>query len=258
MHAMRSLLAATVLGAVAFVPSVASAGITTPLSSIATLPVATPLKIPETPATVPGLALSSKDGPRATRWHELTAATGRGYCIQSTDGGLSWASSRSTSSNGSAEDFGLVRLVDKDDTVTLEQTRVHFDPPSGSVTAMSRSSVALKEIARTPTGVVVWAYREGKNVVVVARNVERGIESRRSSSNETASPFASVDGCAFAGARLDGRRPEAGSVVQLTGNLPARGKGKDKVVPKFIVDASVSHVTRDPEPMLAVRVRVQD
>lgn len=258
MPGKRFVLAVAVLGAVAFVPSWAAAGTTTPLSSIATLPAARPLKTPEAPAAVPGLTLKSKDSPREARWHELTAATGRGYCIQSYEGGPSWSSSRGASSLSTAEDLDLVRLVAKDGKVTLERTRVHFDPPSGSLTAMSRASVELKEIARTPAGVVVWAYREGKDVVVVARDVDRGIESRRSADEGDVSPFVSADGCPFAGARLDGRKPAAGTVAQLTGNLPARGKGKERVVPRFIVDASLSRVARDPEPILAVRVRLAE
>jgi hypothetical protein len=229
------------------------------LSSIATVPVATPLKSPEKPAAIPGLALTSKDGPDATRWHEVKAATGRGYCIQSQTGSTGWSSSRGVSSRGAAEELDLVRLVEKDDKATYQLTRVHFDPPSGTLTATSRWAVELTEIARTPAGVVVWAYRDGKDVVVLARNVDGGVASRPPAGGDDAPfPFVSVDGCAFAATRLDGRKPESGAVAQLAGSLPARGTGKEKVVPRFIVDASLSRVTRDPEPRLAVRVRLQD
>lgn len=260
MHVRRLALAASVLGVVALAAPAAHAGTTSPLSALAALPAPSPLKIPETPTAVPGLAVKSKDGPRETRWHDLTAASGRGYCIQSSEGGLSWSTSRGSSSRGTAEDFDLVRVVEKDEKVTLERTKVHFDPPSGSLTAMGRSSVELREIARTPAGIVVWAYRDGKDVVVMARNVERGVEARRpgTTPDEASFPFVSSDGCPYAGARLDARRPEAGSAAQISGSLPAKGKGKEKVVPRFLVDASLSRVARDAEPMLAVRVRVHD
>ena len=32
----------------------------------------------------------------------------------------------------------------------------------------------------------------------------------------------------------------------------------DKVIPKFLIDASLSRVARDPEPMLSVRVSIRD
>lgn len=258
MHAVRWTLAASVLGFVALTPAQARAGATTPLSSLASLPRAAALKIPESPTSVPGLALESKDSPNATRWLELRATTTRGYCIQSVDGGMAWSGSRGSSSRSSAQDFDLVRLVDGAEKVTLERTRVHFDPPSGTLTAMGRSAVELKELARTAAGIVVWAYRDGKDVVVMARNVERGVESPRSSRGSGDAPFVSSDGCPFAGARLDARRPAAGSVAQIAGRLVARGKGKDKTVPRFIIDASLSHVSRDPEAMISVRVRTHE
>jgi hypothetical protein len=45
-------------------------------------------------------------------------------------------------------------------------------------------------------------------------------------------------------------------LAQLTGNLPVRTKGSP--APRFLVDASVSRVSRDPEPALAVRVRIRE
>jgi hypothetical protein len=255
--ARLAALSSSVAGAAVLASPAAHAGVTAPLSSLSSMPTPTLLKAPEAPTAIPGLVLQSKDGPRDTRWHDLTAATARGYCIQSSEGGLTWSSTRGSSSRGTAEDFDLVHFVEKDEKVTLERTRVHFDPPSGSLTAMSRSAVELKEVARTAAGIVVWAYRDRKDVVVMARHVERGMESRRVSSDVN-QPFMSSDGCPYGGARLDARRPELGAAAQLAGNLPAHGKGKERVVPRFIVDASVSRVSRDPEPMLAVRVRVHD
>lgn len=259
MRLARLALSASMIALVALVSPPAKAGTTAPLSALAALAAPAPLRTPESPTSVPGLVLKSKDGPRETRWHDLTAATGRGYCFQSTEGGLSWSGTKGSTSRSTAEDFDLVHFVEKEAKVTLERTRVHFDPPSGALVATGRSSVELEEVARTPSGVVVWAYRDGRDVVVMARNVERGIEARRPTSGDDMSvPFVSSDGCPYAGARLDGRKPETGSMAQISGNLAAQGKGKDKVVPRFIIDASLSRVARDPEPVLAVRVRVRD
>jgi hypothetical protein len=162
------------------------------------------------------------------------------------------------SSRSAAEVLDLDRLVEKDGKATLERTRVHFDPAEGTLTATGRSRVELHEVARTPAGIVVWAYRDGNDVVVLARNIERGQESAHAGPDEMIFPFVSAESCPFAGGRLDAAKPEAGSALQLVGNLPARGTGKEKVIPTFIVDASLSRVARDPEARLAVRVRVHD
>lgn len=257
MRALRMLGGAAALASMLLVPSEARAG-TIPLSSIAALPGPVALKVPSAVTPIPGLTMTSKDGYGNTRWHELVASTGRGYCLAQRESGYRWMASYGSSARSATEDLELDRLVEKDGVVTLERTRVHFDPPSGTITATGRSQVELKEISRTPAGIVVWAYREERAIVVLAKRVERGVESRQIGTEESGVPFVSVEGCPFAGARLDARKPEAGAFVQLTGALPAEGTGKEKIIPKFIVDASLTRVARDPEPLLAVRVRLQE
>jgi hypothetical protein len=258
MRTSPSLLAASALALTLLVPSEAGAGTTAPLSSLAALPRPTALKAPSVPTPIPGLTLKTKDGYGSTQYHELFASTGRGYCLAQKENGYRWMGSYGSGARSASEDLDLDRLTEKDGTVTLERTRVHFDPPSGTITATGRSQVELKEIAHTPAGVVVWAYREDGAIVILAKSVERGVESRRLSTEETSVPFVSADGCPFAGARVDARKPEAGAFAQLTGSLPAQGTGKDKVVPHFVVDVSLTRVARDPEPFLGVRVRLKD
>lgn len=253
----QSVLALPFLAAAVLVAPAASAGTKSPLSALSAMPGPVAIKAPELPTAIPGLVVKTKDGYGATKWHDLTAATGRGYCLASGEGGYRWMGTYGTSSRGSGEDLDLDRLVEKDGKVALERTRVHFEPTDATITATGRSRVELQEIARTTTGVVVWAFREGRDVVVLARNVERGQESR-TRTDDGMFPFVSADGCPYAGARLDGRKPDQGAIAQLSGALPAKGTGKDKVIPQFVVDASLSRVARDPEPMLAVRVRVRD
>lgn len=257
MRAPGMIALAAALGAMVFAPSDARAGSTSPVSSIAALPGPVAFKVTSALTPIPGLTMKTKNGER-TPWHELSASTGRGYCLAQKEAGHNWLASYQSSGAAATEDLDLDRLTEKDGTVTFERTRVHFDPPSGTITATGRSQVVLKEIARSPAGVVVWAYREGRAVVILAKHVERGVESREVASEDSSIPFVSSDGCPFAGARLDVQKPEAGASVQLTGSLPAPGTGKDKVIAKFIIDASVSRVARDPEPLLAVRVRMQD
>jgi len=259
-RASRLVLVAPLLLAALFVAPRASAGTTAPLSSLAALPSPVALRVPESPQAVPGVTVKTREpNHSSTTWYEVNAATGRGYCLSTREGALTWMPSWGSSDRGSAEELDLVRVLEKDGKGTLERTRVRFDPPTGSLTAVGRSHVELREITRTAAGIVVWAYRDGRHVVVLARNIERGIESRNlSNADEGFSAFISADGCPYAGVRLDGRKPEAGTFAQLSGVLPAQGKGKDKVVPKFVINASLSRVARDPEPILAVRVSVHD
>ena len=242
---------ATVLGS-----SLASAGTTAPLSTIAALQAPATLKNQTAGAAIAGLALKSKDGYRGTQWHDLTASTGRGYCISQKEFGYRWTATYGSGSNSAEEDLALDRLVEKDGVATLERTRVHLNPASGTIEATGRSQVTLTEITRSPSGIVVWAFREDKAIVVLAKRATGGVEGHQLV-DEGQVPFVSADGCPFAGARVDARKPEVGSFAQLTGSLPAVGTGKDRVVPGFIIDASISRVARDHEPLLSVRVRMK-
>jgi hypothetical protein len=258
MRAAYILSFALVATAALLAPSDAQAATRSPLSTLAALPAPVAPRTPEATSAVVGVAVKSKDGYGATRWHDVNASTGRGYCLATSESGYRWMGSWGTSSKGTASDLDLDRLVEKDGKVILERTRVHFDPSDATLTSKGRSQVELHEVARTPAGVVIWAFREGADVVVLARSIERGVESRRPFAEEGMFPFISADGCPFAGARLDARKAESGSIVQLTGALPAVGTGKEKVIPRFIVDASMSRVGRDPEPMIAVSIRMRE
>ena len=261
MHAMnphRLFLGASVIALTLLGSSAAQAGSTSPVSSLATLPPPVAIKSSPYVEPIPGLTLTSEHDYNMKTWHDLTAATGRGYCLARREMGYRWMGTYGTSSRSATEDLDLDRLIEKDGKVTLERTRVHLDPPSGTVTATGRSQVELQEIARTAAGVVVWAYRDERVIVVLAKRVERGVESRQLASEHGSAPLVSIESCPFGGTRLDARRSEAGTFAQLSGNLAAQRTGKDRVTPKFIIDASLSRVARDPEPLIAVRVRVTE
>lgn len=259
LRSRRTLLAVGSLVAGLFVSAHASAGTSSPLSTIKTIPGLTPIRA-VTPAavTVPGLTLKTRDGYAATKWHDLKAATGRGYCFSSIEGGFRFMDNYGVSSKSEPDELDLDRLFEKDGKTLLERTRISIDGKTATVTAVGRAVVELQEIGRGPEGIVVWAYRIGPDVIVLSKRVDRGVESQRMSDDGTTAPFVSVDGCPYAGARLDAKKPETGTFAQLIGELPAKGTGKDKTTPKFFIDASLSKVARDPEPMLAVRVRIRD
>jgi len=253
---IRPLLAASLGLATLLGASFASGGTTAPLSTIAALPGPKAMKATEPAASITGLSLKSKDGHRGTQWHDLTAASGRGYCISQKTFSYRWSTTYGSGSTGQDETLDLDRLVEKDGVATLERTSVRFSPVHGTIEAMGRSQVTLTEVTRAASGVVVWAFREDKAIVVLAKRASGGVEGHQLG-EEGQVPFVSSDGCPFAGARVDAHKPESGSFAQLTGTLPPQGTGKDRVIPGFIIDASVSRVARDAEPMLAVRVRMK-
>ncbi len=253
---VRSLIAASLGVATLLGASFASAGTTAPLSTIAALPGPKALQAKEPAIGVTGLSLKSKERYRGSQWHDLTAASGRGYCISQKTFGYRWSATYGSGSTGQDEALDLDRLIEKDGVATLERTSVQFSPARATIEATGRSQVTLTEITRTAGGIVVWAFREGTSIVVLAKRASGGVEGHQLG-EEGQVPFVSADGCPFAGARVDARKPESGSFAQLTGALPPQGMGKDRVTPTFIIDASVSRVARDPEPLLAVRVRVK-
>ena len=256
MRSLPPLFAAAIGLATVLASSLASAGTTAPLSTIAGLRGPTTLKNQTAGTTITGLSLASKDGYRGTRWHDLTASSGRGYCLSQKQFGYRWTSTYGSGSTSAEEDLDLDRLVEKDGVATLERTRVHLNPVQGTIEATGRSQVTLTEVARSANGIVVWAFREDKAIVVLAKRATGGVEGHQLA-DEGQVPFVSADGCPFAGARVDARKPEVGSFAQLTGSLPPVGTGKDRVIPGFIIDASISRVARDPEPLLSVRVRMK-
>ena len=253
---MVTLMVAASAGLLA--PLEVHAATRSPLSALSALPAPLAPRTPEATAAVVGAVVKSKDGYGSTRWHDVNAATGRGYCLSTGENGYRWMSSWGTSAKGTAAELDLDRLVERDGKVTLERTHVHFDPSDATLTAKGRSQVELHEVARTAEGIVVWAFRDGHDVVVLARNVVRGVESRRPNAEEGMFPFISSEGCPFAGARLDARKVSSGTLVQLSVALPAVGTAKNKDASRVIVDASMSRVGRDPEPIIAVSVRTRD
>lgn len=203
---------------------------------------------------LPGITMKPEGVAGMTRWRDFTAATSRGYCLaDSGNDGTSLYDSYRRYATMTKGDIDVVRLVEKDGRASIERTRVHFVDNALVPDVMGRSTVALVEVAHSEAG-SVYGYREGSEVVLVMKGAESGIEGRKASAEQGGNSFSSSS-CSFGMARLDG---VAGSIAQLRGSLPSRRTGKDKITPRFLVDASVSKLARDKEPMLAVRVRIDD
>jgi len=251
--------------AVSSVAVAAHAGARSPVSSLASLPAPTLQKPGAAPTplrvSAPGATFMPPRNGRSSSG--LVASTSHGFCFRSDSGFHGWAQTWSITSWTEPQEVDLDHLVEKDGKAVLERTRLVVDPTSSTAVAKSRATVELREVARNDAGVVVWAYRQGRDVVVLARRVDSGTEApapgaRAAKDDEPDVPFISSEECPYAGARIDASRPEAGAAAQLAGSLPPRGTGKDKVTPRFFVDASLSRVARDPEPMLAVRLRMRE
>lgn len=231
----------------------ARAANTTLLSSLGTLPATKEGSEPENEKAggVPGIAVKeARTTPHPLL--ELTAATTQGYCLADRETPTQLQSSWMTSTRTDTAE--LWRLVEKDGTATLERTRLGVEPAVKKVWPTSRTSVALRAVARAD-GVAVWAYRDRTgNVVLLARNAKSGREVRP---NTEGTGFVSSE-CGWGSVRLAVASAKAGVVAQLGGTLPPVGEGKDKTTPRFAVNASLAKVARDPEPVLAVRVRRLD
>lgn len=198
-------------------------------------------------ASIPGLTFEARPPHTRQEWIGK-AATKQGYCLVGFDNQL-----RMTEQSWAPGERGeeLWRLVTKDEKPTLERTAFTFDKTSRELTLVRRTSVELREVARAPEGVVVWGFRSGGEVFIVATGAYSGLEAMPTSSDNDVLPLMSSD-CAFGAVRLDLRKADAGVTGQLSGSLGTEGKEGTA----FVVDASISRVGRDRDARLAVRVRV--
>lgn len=229
------------LGAPAF------AGERTNLGDIPTLPA--PKDATDAPKTmgVPGLTLKEVHTSRSS-YYEVHAASAQGYCLVNRD----HVFELQTDTTDTASDE-VWRLVEKDGTATLERTRYEIAPFVGNVWVKSKVTIELKALA-TDLGLTAWGMREANgDVVVLAKRVTFGQESGPQSETGFSS---TTSGCIFGAARIRAAALKTGGgTAQLTGRLPAEGEGKSRVEPQFVIDVSAVKVSRQPEPVVSVRLR---
>lgn len=238
------------LATATLVPSLAAAGERSPISLLPTLATPARPKEPGEPTALAGLTVKEAGTP-AHRWNTVDASGAAGYCLVARSEAL-WLST--TNGYGSGPDE-LWRFTEADGKAKLERTR--FETADLKFRIKSRQSIELASVAKAH-GVTVWGFREANNdVTLLARGSSSGreVEGLRPDDGE-AFQFTSSD-CTFGAVRLAGKRASTGTIAQLRGELPPIGTGKDKRVPHFIIDASLSKLSRDPEPTLSVRVRLE-
>ena len=248
-HALVSILAL----AAPFASVPAAAGEKAPLSALPIVPAVRDRTDPPKDYGVPGLAVK-EHASAARSYLELVATTTRGYCIVDREYGFHLQSS--TTSTGSRE-MELWHLVEADGKATFERTRVELAASVNNVWAKGKTSIELRAVARS-NGVTVWGFREASgDVVLLARGADGGREALPRKPDEGGIDFVTSE-CAFGAVRLSSGVAKSGTLAQLRGVLPAVGEGKAKVVPHFVVDGSLAKLSRDPEPVLAVTVRITE
>ena len=247
-------LAAILAGAALFASSPGIAGEKALVSTLPTLPAPRDRTDPPKDYGVTGLTVREHES-AARSYLELAAATSRGYCI--VDGEVGFRLESSTTALDSKME--LWRFVEADGKATLERTRFEVSSYLKSAWTKSKTSVELREVARS-NDVSVWGFRDAASgeIVLLARGANGGREVRPKKADEAGSfDFVSSE-CAFGAARLPPSAAKVGALVQLRGTLPPVGEGKAKITPQFVVDGSLAKLTRDPEPVLSVRVRMID
>jgi hypothetical protein len=227
----------------------AQAGERTPLSSIPARAAVRDGAV--TKAGVPGLTVKRVTGMQNPNYFELNSATAAGYCLVSTD--PSGLSLQETAYSDTLQ-HELWRLSERDGVTTLEQTRFAVDVTEPVASLKSRSSIALRSVGST-NGVEVFSFREPNgDVVLLARSATSGREQGYEKEVGWGTRFVSSS-CTFGGARLPAALAKNGATARLHGAIPAVGTKTKK---DFVVDASLVKTGRDPEPLLALRVRLVD
>jgi hypothetical protein len=202
---------------------------------------------------VPGLSLEERTGYRGKTYYELKVEKGRGYCLASHEFGVRLSTEASPESGNE-----LWRFVEADGTATLERTRFAWALETKTLWIQSRTSVALRQVASVGTA-TVWAYRESTgDVMLVARGADRGRQSTQPPNAEGGDVFTTVSSdCTFGATLLSTKLAQRGTSAQLAGSTSTSERGVANRG-AFVIDASVSKLSRDPEPVLAVRIRSVD
>jgi hypothetical protein len=147
----------------------------------------------------------------------------------------------------SRQAFGIERMFELDGHMVLERTRA--DIASSEIRPLERSWIQLAAVAHAGNH-TVYAFRTSEKVYLVARSrdtttvrfdakTEDGVGRRRISS------------CTIALTEIRIRKRGGSLPVEIVGKVPSTSK-------TFEVKASLTQTSRDPEPLLAVHLRVSD
>jgi len=136
--------------------------------------------------------------------------------------------------------FGIERLVVRDGAAELE--RINASIEDRAIVPSARSRIPLHAVAKLD-GLVVYAYRWDAKVFLLARSLPDA--SLRSDGSEG---LTSAPECGLVYTQLTVRRGSS-QAVQIRGKVPSTGK-------PYLIDASISQTSRDPDPLLSVTARL--
>lgn len=136
--------------------------------------------------------------------------------------------------------FWIERFVVRDGAAELERIRASI--VDGVPVPSARSRIPLHAVAQLP-GLVVYAYRWDAKVYLVARSLPAALVR-----TDNRTDLVEGHPCGLVYTELIVRRGSS-QAAQIRGRVPSTGK-------TYLVDASISQTSRDPEPLLSVTARL--
>ncbi len=243
------LVALLATASMASLAAPADAGDRLPVSALPTAPPFVEVKDPATVGAPAGVSV--KEEGTDYKYHVLEAATRAGYCVVSRTQSLRMQAT----TDWDFEDADEVWRFTEDSGPSVERTRFARVTEDRTLRVRSRQTIRPVEVARA-NGLTVWGFRESNgDVVLLARGAQSGREGEGPWKEPTELISFAHSDCTFGATRIAGQRAKTGAVAQLRGELPPVGEGESRVVPRFIVDATLAKLSRDPEPILSVRIR---
>jgi hypothetical protein len=254
---MSALRTAALAVALLAASSAHAAGVGSPLrlADIARTRILTDPPAPPAGTKMPSVKVKTTGGSTEV---ELTPDASAPVCLFNADPSMNramWMETGQTASYGTL--FRTDRIVTTGEHPEIERSLIEVSGDTVRVTGRQR--IPLTVVARDPHGLVVYAYRTAGELFVLAPAVGGTFRNTTFGATGTdmdpSSMFGSYD-CGFVAARIE-VRPSTGASAVLSGNLalpaplPTTG-----APPRFVVNASVSKVLRDPEPVLSISVRV--
>jgi hypothetical protein len=223
----------------------------TPVSSLATLPAPKPIT---TAPKADGVKVDAGETLSPWRYVEAHAAIAQGYCFVSRDPSMMLQVSTMLATTSRNE---LWHLREAGDSATLERSEYSADLSDNTVHVKGRSTVKLAAVAQA-FGVTAWAFRDTDGaIILLARGGDFGRQAQPPPNPKEDKGFLAFpsSNCSFGATRIDRAVIKTGAVAHLRGNLPKVGEGKSARISQFSLDVTVGKLTRDPEPMLSVRLR---
>jgi hypothetical protein len=234
---------ALVVACLVFAPS-AEAADKTPVGSLPRAPAMKDVTDAPEKLGVPGIKLEDH-----IQYGSLIVDPARGDCLVSTD----WGMALDTMGSFSDAKHERWHFVEKDGELSIEIQ--HIGMAVRNVFVMSRATVKPVRVA-TEGDLVVWGFRTpGGDVVLLAKGADRGRLSDTQGGGEGVMFRSASSACTYGATVLNAKAIKSGGIAQLAAVRPEKGPHEANSSFTFFVDASIVKTSRDPEPVLAVRIR---